>query len=97
MQLDSTHFKPPADKLHSFWLLLTHLYRNVHDKRVTKHILIVNRFSQELLSCILEVVDVPILSKKSLIVEDHFRLILEWCDFWIILLATTGNNYSKQR
>ena len=45
---------------------------------------------RDLLSCILEIVDVPEVSKERMITEDDFAKILDWCDIWIILFQTTG-------
>ena len=42
------------------------------------------------MSYVLEMVDVPTLTKNSVIVEDMFRNIINWCDVWTILLKTTG-------
>ena len=47
---------------------------------------------QELLSCILDIVDVPEVLKGSESSEDDFIKILDWCDIWIILLKTTGRS-----
>jgi hypothetical protein len=54
------------------------------------NIFIVFSFGQDLLSCILDIVDIPKVAKDSEIDEDDFRRILDWCDIWIILLKTTG-------
>lgn len=50
---------------------------------------------QDLLTCILEIMDMPEVAKESVISvvnEDDFRRILDWCDIWIILLKTTGKS-----
>jgi hypothetical protein len=44
----------------------------------------------ELLSCILDVVDVPESAKEGVIHENEFRKCLDWCDIWTFLLTTTG-------
>jgi hypothetical protein len=47
---------------------------------------------RELLFYIVGIVDVPEIAKDSIINEDDFKKILDWCDIWIILLATTGKS-----
>ena len=44
----------------------------------------------ELLCYVLEMVDVPTLTKKTVIDEAMFRNIIDWCDVWIILFKTKG-------
>jgi hypothetical protein len=53
-------------------------------------------FGQELLSCILDIVDVPEIAKESVIDEDDFRKILDWCDIWVLLLTTTGKSLRRK-
>ncbi len=50
---------------------------------------------QELLFCILDIVDVPEITKETVIAEDDFKKILDWCDLWIILFGTTGKSLPK--
>ena len=50
---------------------------------------------QEVLSCILEIVDVPAIGKDAVIGENDFERILDWCDVWIILLKMTGTSPSE--
>ena len=45
---------------------------------------------RELLSCILEMVDVSESVKDNDIGEDDFKKIIDWCNIWIILLKTKG-------
>ena len=47
---------------------------------------------QELLSCILDIVEVSEVVKDSDIDEDDYKRIIDWCDIWIILLKTTGKS-----
>jgi hypothetical protein len=47
---------------------------------------------QELLSCILDIVEVSEVVKDSDIDEDDYKRIIDWCDIWIILLKITGKS-----
>ena len=44
----------------------------------------------ELLLCILEIIDEPIVSKNGIFSEKDFKQILDWCDVWIILFKANG-------
>ena len=46
-------------------------------------------FGQNLLCCVLDVLEIPV-HKENLDREDVFKKMLEWCDIWIILLTAHG-------
>ncbi len=47
----------------------------------------------ELLSYVLDVVDVPTVTKSN-VDEAMFKNVLDWCDVWTILLKTSGMSRS---
>lgn len=50
----------------------------------------VSSLGQELLNCILEILDVPEVAMESVINESDFQKMLDWSEIWITLFKTTG-------
>ena len=44
------------------------------------------------MSYVLEMVDVPTITQKTVIDEAMFRNIIDWCDVWTLLLKTNGTS-----